>query len=128
MILAVCAQGEGLSAKTDQRFGRCPYFVLVDPEKQNVLRSIRNDNADAPGGAGPQSARLLSEHGVEAVITGNVGPKAEQALSAAGIMIYSGMEGTVGEAIQNFKADSLQIVSGATVPEHSGFKRTKKQQ
>ncbi len=127
MKLAVCAQGEGLNAKTDQRFGRCPYFVLVDPEKQNVLQTIRIDNADSPGGAGPQSAQLLSDHEVDAVITGNVGPKAEQALSAAGIMIYSGMEGTVGDAIQKFKANSLQTVSGATILEHSGFKKPEKQ-
>ncbi len=123
MKIAVCAQDEGLNAQTDQRFGRCPYFVLVNPENETAFESVRNENANASGGAGPQSAQLLSNCGVEAVITGNVGPKAEQALQAAGIKIYSGTGGTVGENIRKFREGSLKTVSSATVPGHSGLKK-----
>ncbi len=123
MKLAICAQGEGLNAKTDLRFGRSSYFVLVDPEHETVLESICNENAASPGGAGPQSVQLLSAHDVGAVVTGNVGPKAEQALQAAGIAIYGGVQDTVGDAIRKFKKGALKPVSGATVPGHSGTQK-----
>jgi len=121
--IAICAQGKGLNAKTDRRFGRSPYFVLVDPDHETVFESIRNENADAPGGAGPQSAQLLSEHDVGAVITGNVGPKAKQALQAAGIVIYTGVQDTVGDTIKEFMKGVLKPLSGATVPGHSGIQK-----
>jgi len=122
MKLAVCARGEELLAQTDQRFGRCPYFVLVDPANDEVFESIRNENAAAAGGAGPQSAQLLANRGVDAVVTGNIGPKAAYALKAAGINIYTGIEGTVSNSLQKYKEGKLSLVSDATVQAHSGMK------
>ena len=70
MKLAVCAQGEGLTAPVDQRFGRCPYFVILDTERGELIKSISNSGARAPGGAGTQTARLLFAEKVEAVAVG----------------------------------------------------------
>jgi len=124
MKLAVCAGGEGLNAKVDQRFGRCLYFVVVDSESGEVLESIRNENAAAAGGAGPQSAQSLADCGVQAVATGNVGPNAAKALKAAKIKIYSGVEGTVSTTLQKFEEGRLSLVSEATAPSHSGLRDT----
>jgi len=121
--LAISAQGEGLNAQTDQRFGRCPYFVLVDSESGELLESVRNESAGAAGGAGPQSAQLLSHRGVEAVLTGNVGPKAAHALKAGRIKIYTGVEGSVGAAVQKFNENKLIAVSEATTSAHSGMQK-----
>lgn len=121
--VAVCAQDEGLNAQSDERFGRCPYFVLVDLENEAVHESIRNENVSLFSGAGPQSAQLLSDHDIEAVITGHVGPKAQQALQKAGIKIYIGTGGTVGDNIKEFKEGSLKTASSPTVPGHSGLKQ-----
>ncbi len=123
MKLAVCARNEGLSAEVDQRFGRCSFFVLVDSENGEMIDSIRNDNAEAAGGAGPQSAQLLAENGVDAVVLGNVGPNAAKALEAARIKIYTGVEGTVEKTVHKFKEGKLSPVSEATVSSHSGMRR-----
>lgn len=125
MKLAVCAQNEGLTADVDQRFGRCPYFVVVDSEKGELLESIRNISAEAAGGAGPQSAQLLEKSGVEAVVLGNVGPNAAAALEAAGIKVYSGVEGTVKNTLEKFKAGKLSPISAATVSSHFGTRRNR---
>jgi predicted Fe-Mo cluster-binding NifX family protein len=122
MKLAVCAQGEGLAAEVDQRFGRCPFFVIVDPEKGELIDSVRNAGADAAGGAGPQAAQRLAGLGVEAVALGNVGPNAAMALEAAKIKICTGVEGTVETTMQKFKEGGLSTVSEATVLPHSGMK------
>lgn len=47
--LAICAQGEGFQGQVDQRFGRCSYFVMVDTEKEEVIESVKNTNANAAG-------------------------------------------------------------------------------
>ena len=121
MKLAVCAQGEGLSAEVDQRFGRCPFFVIVDPEKGELIDSVSNGSAEASGGAGPQAAQLLSGLGVGAVALGNVGPNAATALAAAKIKIYSGIEGTVETTMQKFNKGRMSMISDATVSPHSGM-------
>lgn len=122
MKLAVCAQDEGLAAAVDQRFGRCAFFVIVDPEKSELIDSVRNAGADAAGGAGPQAAQLLAGLDVGAVILGNVGPNAAMALEAAKITIYTGLEGTVESTMQKFREGRLSAISEATVSPHSGMK------
>jgi predicted Fe-Mo cluster-binding NifX family protein len=124
MKLAICARGEGLDAEVDRRFGRCACFMIVDTGSGEALETLCNESAGASGGAGPQSAQLLSQHDVEAVVLGNVGPNAAIALKAAGIEIYTGIEGTVQETLQKFQEGKLQIVAEATVSPHFGMHKT----
>lgn len=121
MKLAICAQCEGLDAQVDQRFGRCPYFVIVDSETGELHKSVPNSGAAAAGGAGPQSARLLSQENVEAVAVGHVGPNAAAALKAAGISAYGGISGTVAQTWQQFREGDLQGLDEPTVDSHHGM-------
>jgi len=121
--LAVSAKGKGPGAEVDQRFGRCPYFVVVDSESGEEIETIVNDNVDSAGGAGPQSAQLLSKHNVDAVATGNVGPNAVNALKAAKIKVYTGAAGTVESTIKSFKEGQLSQATEATAGPHSGLRR-----
>lgn len=125
MKLAICAQGRGLEAEVDQRFGRCAYFVIVDTESGQVIDSVNNGSAEGSGGAGPQAAQLLSGLGVEAVALGNVGPNAVTALQAAKIEVHSGVEGTVSATLQKFLQGNMTPVSGATVSSHAGMNKKK---
>ncbi len=125
MKLAICAKAEGLEAPVDERFGRCPYFVIVDPDDQESAVSVRNAHAEASGGAGPQAAQLLSAQEVDAVALGNIGPNAVAALAAARIKVYTGVAGTVEETLQNFREDKLTPVTDATVPSHAGMRGRK---
>lgn len=121
MKIAVCSVGEALDSPLDPRFGRCASFVIVDT--QSLEFSARaNPAVDSAQGAGIQAAQKISSLGAAAVIAGNFGPNAFQALSAAGIKTYTGAQGTVRDAVDQFKAGQLQEVSGATVSAHSGMK------
>lgn len=122
MKLAVCAQGEGLEAQVDQRFGRCSYFVVVEAETGEAIKSLPNSGMSAAGGAGMQSARLLSQEGVEAVAVGHVGPNAAAALKAAGIAVYGGVSGTVQQTWQLFREGRLPGIEGPTVDSHHGMR------
>jgi predicted Fe-Mo cluster-binding NifX family protein len=117
--VAVSATGPGLDSEVDPRFGRCQYFVLVDPDTLEN-ESIENASAIASGGAGIAAAQMVADKGVEAVLTGNCGPNAHQTLAAAGVKIITGASGTVKEAAQAYKEGRLQATDQPTVDAHFG--------
>jgi len=108
----VSASEPGLDAPVDPRFGRAPYYVIVDPDTMEY-ETIENPNAQAPHGAGMGAANFAKEQGVQAVITGRVGPNAEAVLREAGIEIVLVPEGTVREAVEYFKSGAP---AGETMP------------
>ena len=120
MKIAITSQGTDLNAEVDFRFGRCQYFIIYDTETDN-LESLENPGISAGGGAGIQTAQTISDKGVEAVLTGNVGPNAFQTLSAAGIKIYAGISGKVSEVVEQFKSGSLKLYEAPTVESHFGM-------
>jgi len=88
------------------RFGRSQYFILIDPETMQ-FESLTNPNIEASGGAGISTAQLVYNKGASVVITGTIGPKAHQALAAAGVRMVTGVSGTIRDAVASFKAGRL---------------------
>jgi predicted Fe-Mo cluster-binding NifX family protein len=109
-----------LDAAVDPRFGRCPYFLIVDPDDLSV-EAMENESVALGQGAGIQSAQQMAEKGVTAVLTGNCGPNAHQTLSAVGIEVIVGCSGAVKDVIQQFKAGQLGAANQPNVPGHSGM-------
>jgi predicted Fe-Mo cluster-binding NifX family protein len=120
MKICVSATADNLEAQLDPRFGRCLYLIVVDSETMQFA-AIPNMAASATGGAGIQAAQTIADKGVKVVITGNVGPNAFRALSAAGIEIVTGASGTVKEVVEKFKKGELGKTNAPTVGEHSGM-------
>jgi len=120
--IAITCQGVNLEALVDPRFGRCAYFIIIDPETEK-FEAVLNPAADAMGGAGPQAAQTISDKGAVAMITGNVGPNAFQTLKAANIRIYQVASGTVKEALTEYKAGGLRQLSDSSVPGHFGLRQ-----
>ena len=120
MKVAVSASAPSLDAPVDPRFGRCAYIIIVETDTMQ-FEALQNPAQYAGGGAGIQLAQLVASKGVKAVLTGNVGPNAYQALSAAGIQIITGVSGTVREAVMKFKSGELRTVPSPTVPPHYGM-------
>ncbi|HHV79014.1 MAG TPA: dinitrogenase iron-molybdenum cofactor biosynthesis protein [Firmicutes bacterium] len=123
MKVAVAAQGREMNSEIDPRFGRCPYFVLVDTETMQH-EWFANPGVTASGGAGMQTVQTLVKKGVSAVIVNNVGPNAIEGLKAAGIGVYSAVKGTVREAVEAFREGKLAPIEGATVFQHFGVGRS----
>jgi len=122
MKIAVTSTGNTLDSPVDPRFGRCRFFVFVNPETMEY-EAVENEAMMAAGGAGPQAAQIITSRGAEAVITGNVGPNAAAALQAAGIKVLVGAGGTVRESVEMFRRGELQEATSPTVPPHSGMGR-----
>ncbi len=120
MRVAVSSTGEDLNAQLDPRFGRCAYFLVVDPDNMS-FEAFENKSAVQGGGAGIQAAQFLASKKVEAVITGNCGPNAVQTLSAAGVELFVGQAGTIHEVVEGFKNGHLKPTGEATVDSHFGM-------
>ena len=103
MNIVISAQGPEFESPIDPRFGRCQYFAFVDPEEM-TLEAVPNPNLQQSSGVGIRSAQFVCDKGVKAVLTGNVGPKAQQVLSTAGIEVLTGVTGTVRQIAEEYKA------------------------
>jgi len=118
MKVAITSQGMDMNSAVDLRFGRAKCFIVVDTETGEFSAHDNTQNLNAVQGAGIQAGRNVVDLGVEALITGNVGPKAFTTLQAGGVQIYVGAVGTVTEALEKFKAGELECVSKANVEGH----------
>jgi predicted Fe-Mo cluster-binding NifX family protein len=85
------------------------------------FEAVPNMAAGASGGAGIQAAQAIANKDVKLLITGNVGPKAFQALAAAGIEVATGAFGTVREAVEKYKSGELDKTGAPTVGGHFGM-------
>ena len=120
MKICVTAVSDSLEAQADPRFGRCPYFVIVESETME-FEAVPNIASGSMSGAGVQAAQMIASKGTKVLITGNVGPNAFQALSAAGIRVVTGASGKVREVIEKFKMGELKETNSPTVRGHFGM-------
>jgi len=114
MKILLSATAPNIEANIDPRFGRGAYLIIVDTDTLK-WQAEQNPGVSASGGAGTQAAQMAANQQVEAVISGDFGPNAYNALQAAGISMYLyGASGTVSEAIEHFKAGKLVKVAAPT--------------
>jgi len=118
--ICITSEGNNLDSNVDPRFGRCRYFIFLDTDTGNY-EAVENTGINQSGGAGIQAAQLIISQGVKAVLTGNVGPNAFQALNAGKIGIYTGISGSVKEALALYKTGKLKATLNATASSKSGM-------
>jgi len=118
MKIAITAQGRELSSEVDLRFGRAKFLLVVDSKTGDFEVRDNELNLNAVQGAGIQTGQNTANLGVEAVITGNVGPNAFKTLNAANVKIFLAEKQTVAEAVDLFKAGKLKEVEAANVEGH----------
>lgn len=120
MKIAISATGPSLDAEIDSRFGRCSYFIIVDPDTMQ-FESMQNSNMVTGGGAGIATGQMIAKSGVQVVLTGDCGPNAYRVLSAAGIQVITGISGKIRDAVQGYKSDKFQSIPQPTVSTHFGM-------
>lgn len=120
MKILLTASSPDIESSIDPRFGRGANLIVVDTDTLE-WQSYPNPGVNASGGAGTQAAQLAANQQVKAVISGDFGPNAYNALQAAGIAMYLyGASSTVKEAIEQFKAGKLESVGAPTGRGHHG--------
>jgi predicted Fe-Mo cluster-binding NifX family protein len=115
MKIVISSSGPGLDSAVDPRFGRAAFFLIIDSDSGQLLESIDNSaGQDAEQGAGIRAAGLVAEKGVQAILTGRLGPKAKAVIEKANIKVVEDISGTVQNAVDVFRsqgAGTSQLVS-----------------
>lgn len=123
MKVAVSAKGKSLHSHVDDRFGRCSFFVVVNPESME-FDAIENPGLKERDAAGVQASRILMGKGVDVVVVKNIGHNALVTLDGAGIKVYVGAAGTVLNAIERLKKGKLTPAEQPTVGFQDGLNPT----
>ena len=103
MKICVSAMSGSMDAKVSERFGRAPYFVIVESDTMSFT-PVLNAAESMQGGAGPEAVRQVAAHGAQIVLTGDLGPNAKTAIDAAGIKGVTGISSakTVRQAVEEY--------------------------
>lgn len=112
MRIAVSTVEKDMNGFVDERFGRCPYFMLCDSDNIKGTAEWKNNPAlTSTGGAGIAAGEFIDQEKVELLITGSLGPNALRVIQASGISAYTVPESmTVLESIQAWQRGALQPI------------------
>lgn len=119
MKIAISATGNNTEAMVDPRFGRAAWLLIIDSSTGNLIEAIDNSQGrEVAHGAGISAAALVADKGVEALLTGRVGPKALPVMEKAGIKMINDVSGSILEALTKFNrniAESFPPETNETV-------------
>lgn len=101
MKTVITATENKTSSNFDLRFGRGAWFCIIDSETENT-EFVKNEYADAQGGAGTKAAEKMVELGVKKVISGDFGPKAKEILNQFNVqmVVFEDDEKTINDIIK----------------------------
>lgn len=122
MKICISACGKDPDSDVDPLFGRCNYFLIIDPDAGSVT-SIKNPGLEASSGAGIRAAEAVVGAGADTLLTGSVGPNSFSVFSEAGIEIYSGVWGTVSSSLREYKSGKLPILKSPNASNHSSMNK-----
>lgn len=101
MIVAIAASGNNVS----EHFGRCENFMLVEIQDGDIKsREIMVTPPHQPG----VLPKLLADRGVNCLVAGGIGRKAQEYMAQAGVEVFSGVRGSVEDALSRFLLNSLE--------------------
>jgi predicted Fe-Mo cluster-binding NifX family protein len=123
MKIAISADGTNLEENMITTFCGCDFFLIVDM-KTNTLRTVVNKTKGRPNEVGGTAGQLVSNQGIDAVITSDIGPQAMEIFEQYGIEVYHG-EGKINDAIQQLEKERLPEITKAAVLRYTGLNQRK---
>jgi len=102
MRIAVSTDGINVAS----HFGRCSEYTIVDIENEKIVKEEKVQNPGHQPGLLP---KYLSDMGVDYIITGGMGPRAQGFFSQYNIKTVIGAMGSVDKVVENFIKNELVI-------------------
>ncbi|MBN2421734.1 NifB/NifX family molybdenum-iron cluster-binding protein [Candidatus Woesearchaeota archaeon] len=93
------------SGRVSQHFGRCPQFTIVSIENNKLLKKEVIDN---PGHSTGSLPKYFNEIGVNCVIAGGAGRRAQNFFKEYNIELILGISGNIENVINNLLEGSLK--------------------
>jgi predicted Fe-Mo cluster-binding NifX family protein len=86
-------------------FGRCPSYTIVDIEEGRV---VAREEIPNPGHSPGFLPNYLSQRGVQTIIAGGMGPRAQGLFAEKNIQTVIGVQGSIDEVIEKFLRKELE--------------------
>ncbi|MBN2246495.1 MAG: hypothetical protein JW755_11695 [Candidatus Aminicenantes bacterium] len=86
-------------------FGRCSSYTIVDIEENRISQKEEIDNPGHQPGFLPE---FLSARGVNLIITGGMGPRAQELFTQKNIQTIIGVQGPIDKVIEEFIQGQLK--------------------
>jgi predicted Fe-Mo cluster-binding NifX family protein len=108
MRIAISADdSNGLDSIVSPHFGRCPYFLLVDLEGQEVKTVQAVDNPYYGNHRPGQVPAFINSHDVNVMLTGGMGRRAIMYFEQFGVQPVTGAAGTVRQSLERYLGGGL---------------------
>jgi predicted Fe-Mo cluster-binding NifX family protein len=120
MKIALASRGKTISSHIDDRFGRCPYFLVLDTTSMTI-ETIENPGLKEKNVAGIRACQMLIDKNIDAVVVKNIGHNSLVTLTGAGMDVYTVASGTVNAAIKKVKRGELTTAERPTVGFQEGI-------
>lgn len=109
MRIAVSADSDkGLDSVVSPHFGRCPYYVFVDLEGQNVKQVNAGANPYYGQHAPGVVPEFIHNQGADVMLTGGMGGRAIAFFEQFGVEAVTGASGSVRRALEQYLGGQLQ--------------------
>jgi predicted Fe-Mo cluster-binding NifX family protein len=109
MRIAISADdNRGLASVVSPHFGRCPYFILVDVEGNQIKQAQAINNPFYGNHQPGQVPAFISQQGADVMLTGGMGHRAIGFFEQYNIQAVTGAYGTVQHALEQYLSGQLQ--------------------
>jgi predicted Fe-Mo cluster-binding NifX family protein len=111
MRIAISAENKnGLDSLVSPHFGRCPYFILVDVEGQEIKEVVSTDNPYYGNHSPGQVPAFIHSQGADVMLTGGMGGRAVGFFEQYNIEPVTGASGSIRQALQSYLGGELRGV------------------
>ena len=119
MIIAFASDDRaGLDGTLAYHFGRCPYFTFVKVEDGDVVDVKVKENPFVGNHQVGAVPGWIKENGAEVIVSGGMGPRAQQMFASFGIQTFVGAYGKVGEVLKQLLAGEVRMANVETGHNH----------
>lgn len=101
MKIAIATDNNSVSA----HFGRCPFYTIFDIEEGEIVNRIEVPN---PGHATGTIPKFMNDKGVNVMIAGGMGWRAQEFFKEFGIETLMGITGKIDDVIEKIKKGTLK--------------------
>jgi len=102
-------QKNGIKSELAQHFGRCPYYIIIELDKNNTVTNVEEldnpyYNEHSPGVV-PQ---YIAKQKADVMIAGGMGGRAVDFFNQFGIEVVTGATGTIEGILNNYLSGEIK--------------------
>ncbi len=93
---------KGLESIVSYHFGHAPYYVMVELDGSDIVNVVSIKNPMGGEHNPGDLPTFMKENGVDVIVSGGMGPRAQEYFASLGIKAIVGAYGTVKDVLQEY--------------------------